>query len=148
MTPATKGLLMVILGVVMAIAGTLAITGNEGADAMLTRVGAQTATNGALEMNGEMEDGFMIAADALDKGVQARLGSPDAFAGLISEEIEKRTDFSGTSMVISSVIGMLNTNYIPGQTEEEYLRKVKCISQGIRAAVIEHKTINENLHGK
>lgn len=128
-------IIMVIVGIITIVLGSIGITEDEGTDAALVDLGVTVTISNTVEEYPESVPYLTKASEVLDTVIAARNGNMEDMKTLLNQELGKITNQSTAStatVAATRILKLVNDAYAKSDTEEVLIHKLMIINAAIK----------------
>lgn len=128
-------IIMIVVGIITIVLGSIGITEDESADAALVDLGVTVTISNTVEEYPESVPYLQKASEVLDTVIAARNGNMEDMKAMLSAELVKITNQSTASTATVAAIRILklvSDAYDKSETEEVLIHKLNIINAAIK----------------
>lgn len=128
-------IIMIIVGIITIVLGSIGITEDEGTDAALVDLGVTVTISNTVEEYPESIPYLQKASEVLDTVIAARNGNMEDMKAMLSAELVKITNqatASTATVAATRILKLVNDAYAKSETEEVLIHKLNIINAAIK----------------
>lgn len=128
-------IIMIILGIITIVLGSIGITKDESTDAALVDLGVTVTISNTVEEYPESVPYLEKASEVLDTVIAARNGNMEDMKAMLSAELVKITNqatASTATVAAARILKLVNDAYAKSDTEEVLIHKLNIINAAIK----------------
>lgn len=128
-------IIMIIVGIITIVLGSIGITEDESTDAALVDLGVTVTISNTVEEYPESIPYLQKASEVLDTVIAARNGNMEDMKAMLSAELVKITNQSTAStatVAATRILKLVNDAYVKSETEEVLIHKLNIINAAIK----------------
>lgn len=128
-------IIMIIVGIITIVLGSIGITEDESTDAALVDLGVTVTISNTVEEYPESIPYLQKASEVLDTVIAARNGNMEDMKAMLSAELVKITNqatASTATVAATRILKLVNDAYVKSETEEVLIHKLNIINAAIK----------------